>query len=318
MNYSVIVPFYNEEKNISRFNIELINNIKKITSGDRLFEIIYVDDGSVDKTFDELKKLNSNSISTVLIKHRTNLSQSAALNTGISESKYENLIIMDGDLQNDPEDLSNMVNEYEKGVDMIIGWRQKRKDKFFSKTLPSLVANFIVRLLSKSKVHDHGCAFKIFKKNTIDDLTNWGDFHRLLAARLSNNGYNVKEIKVKHNSRVHGSSNYGFGRILKVIIDLFYLKFFKNYQRQSIYFFGVFSFFSFLLSLISFIYMLVLKFNYETSFIQTPLPILVIFLLMVGLIFLFIVILAQLLINQDSKSINKYSNIKEKINFGKK
>jgi glycosyltransferase involved in cell wall biosynthesis len=318
MNYSVIVPFYNEEKNISRFNIELTNNIKKLTSDNRFFEIIYVDDGSVDNTFNELKKLSNDLISTILIKHRTNLSQSAALNTGISESKYENLIIMDGDLQNDPEDLSNMVNEYEKGVDMIIGWRQKRKDSFFSKTLPSIVANFIVRMLSKSKIHDHGCAFKIFKKNTIDDLTNWGDFHRLLAARLSNNGYHVKEIKVKHNGRIHGSSNYGFGRILKVIIDLFYLKFFKNYKRQSIYFFGLFSFFSFLLSLIFFIYMIVLKFWYSTSFIQTPLPLLVIFLTMVGLIFLFIGILAQLLINQDNKTLNKQSNIKEKITLNKK
>ena len=114
---------------------------------------------------------------------------------------------------------------------------------FFSKTLPSIIANFVVRFFSKSKVHDHGCAFKIFKKETIDELTNWGDFHRLLAARLSNNGYDVREIVVKHNSRVFGKSNYGFSRILKVIIDLFYLKFFKNYKRQSIYFFGLFSFF---------------------------------------------------------------------------
>jgi len=318
MNYTVIVPFYNEEKNISRFNVQIIKNIKKNLTDDRIFEIIYVDDGSLDKTFNELKQLNNEDIETSIIKHRTNLSQSAALNTGISHSKYENLIILDGDLQNDPEDLINMLKEYEKGVDMIIGWRKKRKDSFFSKTLPSIIANYIVRLFSKSKIHDHGCAFKIFKKDTIDDLTNWGDFHRLLAARLANNGYNVKEVEVKHNSRIHGSSNYGFSRILKVVIDLFYLKFFKNYKRQSIYFFGIFSFFSFLLSLVSFIYMLVLKFSYNTSFIQTPLPLLVIFLLMIGLIFLFIGILAQLLINQDNKTLNKQSNIKEKIVLNKK
>ena len=253
MNYTVIVPFYNEEKNISRFNDEIIKNIKKNLAGNRVFEIIYIDDGSFDETFNELKKINNGEIETLIIKHRTNLSQSAALNTGISQSKYENLIIMDGDLQNDPEDLINMLNEYEKGVDMIIGWRKNRKDSFFSKTLPSVIANYIVRLFSKSKVHDHGCAFKIFKKEVIDELTNWGDFHRLLAARLANNGYEVKEIVVKHNGRIFGSSNYGFSRILKVLIDLFYLKFFKNYTRQSIYFFGLFSFFSFLLSLISFI-----------------------------------------------------------------
>ena len=317
MNYTVIVPFYNEAKNISSFNYELINNLKKIDNGKRNLEIIYVDDGSSDETFNELKKLSINTVETLIIKHRTNLSQSAAINTGIGQSKYENIVIMDGDLQNDPNDLAKMVSEFEKGTDMLIGWRKHRKDNFFLKTLPSTIANFIVRLFSRSKIHDHGCAFKILKKEIIDDFTNWGDFHRLLAARLANNGYQVNEIEVKHNSRIHGRSNYGFGRILKVIIDLLYLKFFKNYKIQSIYFFGLFSFLSFLLSILFFIYMLILKYFYATSFIQTPLPLLVIFLIMIGLIFLFIGILAQLIINQDSKNINKESNIKEKIYFKK-
>jgi len=317
MNYTVIVPFYNEAKNISSFNYELINNLKKIDNGKRNLEIVYVDDGSSDETFNELKKLSTNTVETLIIKHRTNLSQSAAINTGIGQSKYENIVIMDGDLQNDPNDLAKMVSEFEKGTDMLIGWRKHRKDNFFSRILPSTIANFIVRLFSRSKIHDHGCAFKILKKEIINDFTNWGDFHRLLAARLANNGYQVNEIEVKHNSRIHGRSNYGFGRILKVIIDLLYLKFFKNYKTQSIYFFGLFSFFSFLLSILFFIYMLILKYFYATSFIQTPLPLLVIFLIMIGLIFLFIGILAQLIINQDSKNINKESNIKEKIYFKK-
>ena len=317
MNYTVIVPFYNEAKNISSFNNELINNLKKIDNGKRNLEIVYVDDGSSDETFNELKKLSTNTVETLIIKHRTNLSQSAAINTGIGQSKYENIVIMDGDLQNDPNDLAKMVSEFEKGTDMLIGWRKHRKDNFFSRILPSTIANFIVRLFSRSKIHDHGCAFKILKKKIIDDFTNWGDFHRLLAARIANNGYQVNEIEVKHNSRIHGRSNYGFGRILKVIIDLLYLKFFKNYKTQSIYFFGLFSFFSFLLSILFFIYMLILKYFYATSFIETPLPLLVIFLIMIGLIFLFIGILAQLIINQDSKNINKESNIKEKIYFKK-
>ena len=318
MNYTVIVPFYNEEKNISSFNKELINNLNKIDDGKRDIEIIYIDDGSNDKTFEELGKLKTNTFETLIIKHRTNLSQSAAINTGISQSKYENIVIMDGDLQNDPTDLAKMVAEFEKGTDMLIGWRKHRKDNFFFRTLPSLIANFIVRLFSKSKIHDHGCAFKILKKNIIDDFTSWGDFHRLLAARVADNGYQVNEIEVKHNSRIHGDSNYGFGRVLKVLIDLLYLKFFKNYKTQSIYFFGLFSFFSFILSFIFFIYMLILKYSYSTTFIETPLPLLIIFLIMIGLIFLFIGIIAQLIINQDNRNNNKMSNIKEKIYVKKK
>jgi len=317
MNYTLIVPFYNEEKNILSFNTELINNLKKIDDGKRILEIIYIDDGSNDATFNELKKLNTNPFETLIIKHHNNLSQSAAINTGLIQSKYENIVIMDGDLQNDPNDLSKMISEFEKGTDMLIGWRKQRKDNFFSRTLPSIVANFIVRLFSKSKVHDHGCAFKIFKKKVIDDFTNWGDFHRLLAARVANNGYQVSEIEVKHNNRVHGNSNYGFGRIIKVLIDLLYLKFFKNYKTQSIYFFGLFSFISFLLSILFFIYMIALKYFYGTSFIQTPLPLLVIFLFMIGLIFLFIGILAQLIINQDSKNTKREKNIEEKICYKK-
>jgi len=215
-------------------------------------------------------------------------------------------------LQNDPDDINKMIIEFEKGADMIIGWRKNRKDNFFLRSLPSIIANFVVRLFSKSKIHDHGCAFKIVKKNTIDELTNWGDFHRLLAARLANNGFEVREIEVNHKKRIYGNSNYGFSRVLKVLIDLLYLKFFKNYKRQSIYFFGLFSFFSFLLSLITFIYMLTLKFIYNTSFISTPLPLVVIFFFTIGLIFLFIGFLAQLIINQD-KSNNKINTVKEKI-----
>ena len=155
MNYTVIVPFYNEAKNIPSFNNELINNLKKIDNGKRNLEIVYVDDGSSDETFNELKKLSTNPVETLIIKHRTNLSQSAAINTGIGQSKYENIVIMDGDLQNDPNDLAKMVSEFEKGTDMLIGWRKHRKDNFFFRTLPSLIANFIVRLFSKSKIHDH-------------------------------------------------------------------------------------------------------------------------------------------------------------------
>ena len=317
MNYTLIVPFYNEEKNISSFNAELINNLKKIDNEKRSLEIIYIDDGSNDETFNELKKLSTNPFETLIIKHRNNLSQSAAINTGLIQSKYENIIIMDGDLQNDSNDLPKMISEFEKGTDMIIGWRKQRKDNFFSKTLPSIIANFIVRLFSKSIVHDHGCAFKIFKKKVIDDFTNWGDFHRLLAARVANNGHHVSEIEVKHNDRIHGNSNYGFGRVLKVFIDLLYLKFFKNYKTQSIYFFGLFSFISFLLSIIFFIYMLALKYFYGTSFILTPLPLLVIFLFMIGLIFLFIGILAQLIINQNSHNTKGEKDIEEKIHFNK-
>ena len=314
MDYSIIVPLYNEEKNVKLLNKDLVHSIIELKkTKENEFQLIFVDDASEDNTFDELKKFISNPIETLIIKHRINLSQSAALNTGINYSKYENLIILDGDLQNDPGDLKKMVTEYEKGTDMLIGWRKIRKDNFFLKTLPSLIANYLVRIFSKSKIHDHGCAFKIVKKSSIDELTNWGDFHRLLAARLANNGYKITEVEIKHNKRIHGKSNYGFSRIFKVIIDLLYLNFFKNSKRQAIYFFGMFSFFSIFCSLVIFCVMLYLKLALDRSFILTPLPLMVIFFLISGIIFLFIGILAQLIISQQDNNIKKQNIIEEEI-----
>ena len=314
MNYSIIVPLYNEEKNVKLLNKELVVSIIELKKDKgNEFELIFVDDSSEDKTFDELKKFSSNPVETLIIKHRINLSQSAALNTGINYSKYENLIILDGDLQNDPRDLKKMVTEYEKGTDMLIGWRKSRRDNFFLRTLPSITANYLVRIFSKSKIHDHGCAFKIVKKSSIDELTNWGDFHRLLAARLANSGYKITEVEVKHNQRIHGKSNYGFSRIFKVIIDLLYLNFFKNPRRQAIYFFGMFSFFSIFCSLFFFCMMIYLKYALGGSFILTPLPLIVIFFLIAGIIFLFIGILAQLIISQQNDNRKNENDIVEKI-----
>jgi len=314
MDYSIIVPLYNEEKNVKLLNKELVHSIIELKKAKKNeFQLIFVDDASEDNTFDELKKFSTNPIETLIIKHRINLSQSAALNTGISYSKYENLIILDGDLQNDPADLKKMVTEYEKGTDMLIGWRKIRKDNFFLKTLPSLTANYLIRIFSKSKIHDHGCAFKIVKKSSIDELTNWGDFHRLLAARLANNGYKITEIEINHNKRIHGKSNYGFSRIFKVIIDLFYLNFFKNSKTQAIYFFGMFSFFSIFCSLVVFCVMLYLKYALDRSFILTPLPLMVIFFLISGIIFLFIGILAQLIISQQNNNLKRQNIIEKEI-----
>ena len=147
----------------------------------------------------------------------------------------------------------------------------------------------------------------------MDDFTNWGDFHRLLAARFSYNGYSVKEIPVNHFERKYGSSNYGFSRVLYVILDIIYLKFFKNYKTQSIYFFGMFSFFAFSLSALCLLYMLYLKYFSNTSFIQTPLPILSVFFFSISIIILFIGFLSQLIINQGTTTKNFDNNVEEKI-----
>ncbi len=313
MNYTLIIPFYNEEENIIYLLKGIEKNIIKLKKENRKFQLILIDDGSTDGTFKALKKFNFQIDNIIIFKHKKNLSQSASILLGIVNSSYDNIITIDGDGQNDPNDIEKLINEYEKGCDMVIGWRKDRKDNFLNKKIPSYFANYFVRLFSKSKIHDHGCALKIFKKNKMDDFTNWGDFHRLLAARFSYNGYSVREIPVNHFERKFGQSNYGFSRVLYVILDIIYLKFFKNYKTQSIYFFGIFSFITFSLSVLCFIYMIYLKYFLNTSFIQTPLPILSVFFFSLSIIILFIGFLSQLIINQGTTTKNFENNVEEKI-----
>ena len=205
-----------------------------------------------------------------------------------------------------------MIEIYEEGFDVVNGWRKDRKDSFFSKTLPSKLANFVVRLFTKSKLHDHGCSLKILKKNIVDYKITWGDFHRLLSARISYDNWKIKEVVVNHRPRVHGKSNYSINRIFRVIIDLIYINFFRNSVRPTIYFFGKFGLWSFFGAILTFLYMLYNKFFKGIDLDGTPLPILIVFLIFVGFLFLFIGLLAQLIINISSNDKNLDNVIREK------
>ena len=312
MNFSVIVPFYNEEKNINTLHKELTLSLKRIRKKHK-FELIYIDDGSYDKTSKELLKLKKNVFSLKIIFHKENKSQSKAIQSGINESIYENLIFLDGDLQNDPKDIKLLINYYiKKKLDMVIGWRKKRKDNIF-RVIPSIIANKIVNLLTKSKIHDNGCALKILKKKLMTNMNLWGDFHRLIGARFAELGANIDEIKITHRKRLSGKSKYGLSRIFNVIIDIIFIKLFYNKKRKSLYVFGNFGLISFLISLVSMTYMLYLKIFESKSFITTPLPLLTSVSFLIGLIFLSIGTLTNLLEN-----ISNQSNIKKEYSIIKK
>jgi len=302
MKYSIIVPFLNEEENVSALNDEIIKAVTSKEAGDRIFEIIYVDDGSSDNTFKNLSLLsNQKNIPTTIIKHRRNIAQSVAILSGKEKANYNNLIFLDGDLQNDPQDIPKLIRKFEEGYDMVVGWRKTRRDPFFSKTLPSVIANFLIRVFTNSKIHDHGCALKVLKKDIFDEIIEWGaDFHRLLAARAADMGFKIFEVPVNHRSRKHGKSKYGFSRIVKVMMDIIYLGFLKN-KRKSLYYFGMFGFGSIFCSLIIFLVMIYWKYFVSGSFIRTPLPVLAVFFFLTGINFILIGIIAQILIIKNNK-----------------
>ena len=293
MNFSIVVPLYNEGENITLLNDEIlkvVDTLKNVNSYN--FEIIYVDDGSIDDTFKIISNLK-NSISTIIVKNLKNLSQSTSILNGIEVSSFENIILLDGDLQNDPSDLINLTKEYSKQENIVVhGYRKYRKDPYWSKILPSKIANFIVRKFTNSKILDHGCSLKVFNKKILETENFFGDFHRLFAAQIDNKSNNIIEVEVNHRPRQSGVSNYGFERVFRVLIDLIFIKF-SNNERSYFYTIGFLGLISFLLSIISFIYMFYLKFFENKSFIETPLPVLCIFFALSGLIFFSIILMLE-------------------------
>ena len=304
MNFSIIVPFYNEQKNVEILHKEIIRSLTKIKNKHK-FELIYVDDGSDDGTLKELLKIKKKYFPLRIILHKKNESQSRAIQSGINESNYENLIFLDGDLQNDPSDINSLINYYiKKKLDMVIGWRRKRKDNIL-RIIPSVVANKIVNILTKSKIHDNGCALKILKKKLLTDMNLWGDFHRLIAVRLIELGANIGEIEIIHRKRNYGKSKYGFSRIFNVLIDILFIKLFYNKKKKPLYVFGNFGLISFLISFLSMTYMVYLKLFEHKSFITTPLPLLTSISFLIGLVFLSIGTITNVLENISNKSNEK-------------
>tara|TARA_Y100000816_G_C26074840_1_gene565685 strand:- start:555 stop:1490 length:936 start_codon:yes stop_codon:yes gene_type:complete len=283
MKFSIVIPLFNEAENVLKLNSEIIEVLSGLKSTINEFEIIYVDDSSTDNTLKILNEINNN-ISTKIIKNNSNLAQSKSILNGIEVSSFNNIILLDGDLQNDPKDIIKMINVYNENENILVhGFRKNRNDPYFTKILPSKIANFIVRKFTNSKILDHGCSLKIFDKNIIDTNQFFGDFHRLFAAQI-NQDIKVIEIEVNHRPRTKGKSKYGFERVFRVFIDLIFINFSKK-ERSTFYTLGILGLFSFLFSLLSFLYMISLKIFQNKSFVETPLPIIFIFFTLSGFIF---------------------------------
>jgi glycosyltransferase involved in cell wall biosynthesis len=227
---SIVIPVYNEEKNIKPFYKEIKKMLKKVK---KHTEIIFVDDGSKDKTFNVLKQLKDIKI----IQLRKNTGQSAALDAGIKHAKGNIIITMDGDGQNDPADIPAMLKKLNKGFDVVCGWRYKRKDPFLRKIISS-GANFLRRLLVKDGVHDSGCTLRVYKKECFSDLNLYGELHRMIPALLKWRGFKITEIKTNHRPRKHGKSNYGYKRIVKGFLDMIYVWFWRKYSTRPLHLFG--------------------------------------------------------------------------------
>lgn len=239
---SIVVPLYNEEGNASELHRRIVEACEKFGKS---YEIIFVDDGSKDGTVEECENLSP----LTLVKFRKNFGQTAAFDAGIKQSKGEIVITMDGDLQNDPNDIPLLVAKMDEGFDVVSGWRWQRKDTF-SKRFFSRTANLLRKVLIQDTIHDSGCSLKAYRRECFEDVDLFGEMHRFIPALLELQGYKVGEVKVSHHPRIHGVTKYNWKRAIKGFVDMVSIWFWRKYSNRPLHLFGgagmIFSFLGFL------------------------------------------------------------------------
>lgn len=305
----MIVPLYNEEKNLPLLHEE----IKKLYSDFFVCEVIYIDDGSTDNSFSVLEKLRDEDKNIKIISFRRNFGQTAAMGAGVKFASGDIIVALDADLQNDVADIPKLIEKINEGYDVVSGWRKDRHDEFF-RVLFSNIANKLITKITKVKLNDCGCTLKAYKSEVIKNIDFYGEIHRLLPAYASWYGAKVTEVVVNHRPRIHGQSKYGFSRVFKVLMDLLVAKFLIGYSAKPIYFFGALGSFSFLVGLLSFVAAVILRF-YGTALIQTPLLLLTVMMFVLGIQLISIGLIADLILRSYYHKEHDIFSIKNKIGF---
>jgi dolichol-phosphate mannosyltransferase len=310
---SLFLPVLNEEENLRPMHAKIR---EALLSLGKTAEVIYVDDGSTDKSLQILREIAEQDEKVRVISLRRNYGQTAAMSAGIDAAKGEILIPMDADLQNDPKDIARLLEKLDEGYDVVSGWRKNRQDKLISRKIPSQIANKIISWIGGVPLHDYGCSLKAYRREVIQDVRLYGEMHRFIPIYASWAGARVTEIPVDHHARIMGKSKYGISRTIKVVFDLMTIKFMASYQTKPIYVFGTFGMIAFLLSIVAAIWAFFLKFVEGVSFILTPLPIIAIVMLAISVQFFLMGLLAEMLVRTYHESQNKaIYTVRERIGF---
>jgi len=233
---SVVLPVYNEEDNLVPLHAELTEALVALG---RSYEIIYVDDGSRDASFEVLRRIREGDARVRLVRFRRNFGQTAAVAAGLERTTGKVVVTLDSDRQNDPRDIARLVARLEEGYDLVSGWRRDRKDDFLNRRLPSLTANWLIRAITGVHVHDYGCMLKVYRGDLARELKLYGEMHRFIPAIAADLGARVDEMVVNHRPRVAGTSKYGISRVVRVVLDLLTVKFLSVYSTRPIHVFGV-------------------------------------------------------------------------------
>lgn len=251
LSLSVVSPVYNEEKNLPLLYQKLRDELNGLCKN---WEIIFVNDGSNDKSGQILDTLSKKDKSIKVIEFARNFGQTAAIAAGIKAASGNVIIFIDADLQNDPKDIKKLLDKINEGFDVVSGWRKDRKDKFFTKILPSKVANKLISIVTGVNLKDYGCTLKAYRKDALKNFTLYGEMHRLIPAYSVLNGAKITEVVVTHHPRKFGKSNYNLWRIIKVLFDLLTVKFLNDFSTKPLYLFGALGLLFFVIGVFTFVF----------------------------------------------------------------
>ena len=304
MKISVIIPVYNEVESINELYKQLLKALQEFSR----YEIIFIDDGSSDGSVETIKKISELDNSINLIQFHRNYGKSAALAEGFKHAKGNYIVTMDADLQDDPKEISNLINKLEEGFDLVSGWKKDRKDPL-SKRLPSKLFNFVTRLFTGVNIHDFNCGLKIYRKAVVKTLELYGGRHRYIPAMVGQKKFKVTEIIVNHRPRIYGETKYGGSRLFHGLFDLISILFLSKYTQSPMYFFGKIGLITFLSGIIIEIYVLYLKYSLGDPFAKhMALLMLGILIIVVGIQFFSIGLVGEMIANSNQ---DKESRVKE-------
>lgn len=302
MDLSLVIPVYNEAENLEILYREIKSSCENLGKS---YEVIFIDDGSTDDSALVLTKIRKQHPAVKIIKLRKNFGQTAALSAGFDNSRGEVIITLDADLQNDPADFGLLIKKMEEGYDIASGWRVKRKDKLFSRRIPSATANWLISAITRVKLHDYGCTLKAFRKEILKSINLYGEMHRFIPAIASQMGVSIAEVKVNHRPRRFGKSKYSVLRFVKVMLDLLTVKFLLSYSTRPLQIFGVFGIASGSVGGVMALYLSYQRLILLESIANRPLLLMAVLLLVIGFQFITLGLLAEILVRAYHESLEK-------------
>lgn len=299
---SLVIPLFNEAENLDQLHQELVEALEKTG---RAFEVVFIDDGSTDSSWTVLRSLRQKDRRVKLIRLRKNFGQTAALAAGFDHALGEIIISLDADLQNDPSDIPALIRKIKEGFDIVSGWRRSRKDKFFTRQVPSIIANKLISWLMRVKLHDYGCTLKAFRSDVIKNVKLYGELHRFIPAIASQLGVQIAEVEVNHRPRKHGKSKYSIFRFTKVILDMLTVKFLLSYSTRPLQIFGLIGLGSAITGLVISLWLSIQRLFFGQSLANRPLLLLAVLLIVIGFQFIVLGLLAEIMVRAYHESSGK-------------